>query len=125
MNKFLRKKAATDPLAIPKFIWSGISNVGDSIGGLISKGGEAVFDLAKEHAKASTVALAMSAPVTALALSYLVARMRSPEAVAKNAHQYALNSLIETSLDTSKKDLEQLLANKKLKSNAKFHDQYL
>ena len=122
MNKFLRKQADFSVLG---GIASGLKNVGNKALDLLAKLGDKAVDVGVDYAKVGGKGLLIGAPATALALSYVLAKLNSPEAVAENAHNYAINSVMDSSLNVSKKDLANLLAMEAIKNNNKHHDQYI
>lgn len=69
---------------------------------------------------------AMALPSLSIGSAYLLARAASPEAVAKNAPEYAINALEKESLAQSLRDLEdQKLAAELDKTKRKFHDRFV
>lgn len=122
MNKFLRKQA---DFSIAGGIAGGLKTAGEKVMDLLSKIGDKAVDVGVDYGKVSGKALLIGAPATALALSYVLAKLNSPEAVADNAHNYAINAVMDSSLNVSKKDLANLLAMESLKNNNKHHDQYI
>lgn len=122
MNKFLRKQA---DFSVGAGIASGLKSIGEKALGLISKIGDKAVEVGADYGKVSAKGLLIGAPATALALSYVLAKLNSPEAVADNAHNYAINAVMDSSLNVSKKDLANLLAMEALKNNNKHHDQYI
>lgn len=122
MNKFLRKQA---DFSVGAGIASGLKSIGEKALGLISKIGDKAVDVGANYGKVSAKGLLIGAPATALALSYVLAKLNSPEAVSENAHNYAINAVMDSSLNVSKKDLANLLAMEALKNNNKHHDQYI
>ena len=122
MNKFLRKQADFSVLG---GIAGGLKNVGNKALDLLAKLGDKAVDVGVDYAKVGGKGLLIGAPATALALSYVLAKLNSPEAVAENAHNYAINAVMDSSLNVSKKDLANLLAMEAIKNNNKHHDQYI
>lgn len=92
---------------------------------IFSKVGETAAKFTGKLFESGVDSLKVALPLSTLGLAYLIARAKSPEAVADNAHHYAINSILEQSLQQSKDDLAHLLANKSVTRTNRFHDQYL
>ena len=122
MNKFLRKQA---DFSVAGEIAGGLKTVGEKTIDFLSRLGDKAVDLGIDYGKVGAKGILIGAPATALALSYVLAKLNSPEAVAENAHNYAINAVMDSSLNVSKKDLANLLAMEALKNNNKHHDQYI
>lgn len=70
--------------------------------------------------------LKLALPVSSVGLAWLLARAASPEAVADNAHEYAINALEKETLAQSIRDWENSKVEKALASGKrKYHDQFI
>ena len=70
--------------------------------------------------------LKLALPVSSIGLAWLLARAASPEAVAENAHEYAINALEKETLAQSIRDWESSKVDKKLASaKRRHHDQFI
>ena len=83
-------------------------------------------DLTKETIKAAATSAAVTLPVSALGLAFLLAKANSPKAVADNAHEYATNAMEKETLAQTIRDMESLKAADKLNARKrKPHDRFL
>lgn len=92
---------------------------------MLSNGGKALFGMGTEIGGKYLTALALGAPVGAVALAYLASRATSPQAIAENSKDIALNAIERESLAQSMRDLEELRLRKKLTNKPNIHDQYI
>lgn len=95
------------------------------IGSLLGNLARSVTDISKSLIVGGFDATKAGLPIATLGLAYLLSRVQSPKAVADNAHNYAINSMLEQSLKQSKADFAQLVASKAITRSNRFHDQYL
>jgi hypothetical protein len=87
-------------------------------------------DLAEKGAGAAVenakTALAVGLPGSLAILAWLAYKATSPEAVASNASEYAINAMEKESLVQSMRDAEDAKVRKRLSGNRKrVHDQFL
>lgn len=104
-RNFMRKQAAVDLL-------SPIVNAGKNVAGFFAN-----------NAKES---LMLAVPSVSLMTAWLAYRALSPQAVADNAGDYALNATRKASVIQSMRDLEEAQVQRKLRGGRrKPHDQFL
>lgn len=106
------RKEADGKIPVISDIWSGITGMTSSA--LKSVGGAAL----------SSAALAL--PTAAISLAYLIAKARSPKAVADSAPEYAMNAMEKETLAQSLRDLEDSEIRALLrKAKHRHHDQFI